>query len=182
MTRLFFALKIPEDIKKKIFKLIDKIIPNREEYKWEKEEKIHLTLKFIGEVEENKVEKISQSLDFIENYIKLQCKLSDFGFFYKRGIAKILWVSLSTDNSLYKLVDEINIALEQQSIPKEERKFKPHVTLLRMKNKESKDFINRFEKFQIPEIIFAADEVVLIKSDLLPDTSKYTVIKKYKLK
>ena len=184
MTRLFVALKIPDEIKKKIFELRNEILPDWGKYKWEKEDKIHLTLKFIGEVDDNKVAQISYSLNFIENYFKFDCRLSRFGFFFKKGAAKILWVGLSSDNTLFRLVEEINIiTLEKLSIPKEERKFKSHLTLLRIKNKDSYRFpVKVFEEYTIPEIKFTTDEALLIKSELLPETSKYTVIKKYKLK
>jgi 2'-5' RNA ligase len=181
MTRLFVALKIPDEIKNKIFELRNEILPDWGKYKWEKENKIHLTLKFIGEVDDTKVGQISQSLNFIENYFKFECKLSRFGFFFKKGEAKILWVGLSAGSDIYKLVDEINNTLETLSIPKEERKFKSHLTLLRIK--DSYRFpVKVFEEFTLPEITFGADEAVLIRSDLLPETSKYTEIKKYKLK
>jgi 2'-5' RNA ligase len=181
MTRLFVALKIPDDIKKKIFEFRNEILPGWGKYRWEKEEKIHLTLKFIGEVDENKIEKISQSLNFIENYFKFECSFSRFGFFFKRGTAKILWIGLSTDNSLFKLVDEINSNLEKLSIPKDERKFKAHITLLRLKNKVPENFVKGFEEFRIPKINFIADEAALIKSELLSDSSKYTEIRDYRL-
>ncbi|MFZ0454704.1 MAG: RNA 2',3'-cyclic phosphodiesterase [Ignavibacteriaceae bacterium] len=183
MTRLFVALKIPDEIKKKIFELRNEILPGWGKYKWEKEDKIHLTLKFIGEVDESKAGQISQSLNFIENYFKFDCRLSRFGFFFKRGAAKILWIGLSADNVLYNLVDKINDTLEAISIPKEERKFKSHLTLLRINSQDSYRFpVKVFEEFTIPEIKFSTDEALLIKSELLPETSKYTVIKKYKLK
>ncbi len=183
MTRLFVALKIPNEIKKKIFELRNEILPEWGKYKWEKEDKIHLTLKFIGEVDDNKVGQISQSLNFIENYFKFDCRLSRFGFFSKKGAAKILWVGFSADNVLFNLVEKINDILKPLSIPKEERKFKSHLTLLRIKNQDSYRFpVKVFEEFTIPEIKFTADEALLIKSELLPETSKYTVIKKYKLK
>jgi 2'-5' RNA ligase len=94
MTRLFVALIVPKEIKKKITEFRKEILSDWGKYKWEKEEKIHLTLKFIGEVDDIKVEKISQSLNFIENYSKFVCRFSSFGFFFKRGIAKILWVGI----------------------------------------------------------------------------------------
>jgi 2'-5' RNA ligase len=183
MTRLFVALKIPYEIKKKIFELRNEILPDWGNYKWENQDKIHLTLKFIGEVEDNKVGQISKSLDFIENYFKFDCRLSRFGFFFKGKTAKILWVGISTENNLFKLVEEINITLERLSIPKDKLKFKSHLTLMRLKEKDSHRFpVKIFEEFIMPEIIFTSDEAVLFKSELLPETSKYTEINNYKLK
>lgn len=183
MTRLFVALKIPDEIKKKIFELRNEILPDWGKYKWEKEDKIHLTLKFIGEVDDNKVRQISESLNFIENYFKFECRLSRFGFFFKRGTAKILWVGLSAENTLYRLIEEINSTLEKLSIPGDKRKFNSHLTLMRLKEKDAYRFpVKVFEEFTIPEIKFSLDEAVLIKSELLPETSKYTELTKYKLK
>jgi RNA 2',3'-cyclic 3'-phosphodiesterase len=181
MIRLFAALKIPDEIKKKIFEIRNEILPDWGKYKWEKEDKIHLTLKFIGEVGDKKVPAISNSLNLIEKYPKLNCRFSRFGFFFDRGIPKILWIGLSTDDSLYKLVNEINLELEKFSIPRDERKFNSHITLLRLKNKEPIELIKRFEEFSMPEINFIIDTAILIKSELLPQTSKYTKIKNYKL-
>jgi RNA 2',3'-cyclic 3'-phosphodiesterase len=183
MTRIFVGLKIPYEIKKKIFILRNEILSDWGKYKWEKEDKIHLTLKFIGEVDDIKVGQISQSLNFIGNYSKIDCRLSHFGFFFNKGMAKILWVGLSADNSLYNLVNDINDKLEKFSIPKDTRKFKSHLTILRLRNKDFSGFpVKNFEEFDLPEIKFVAEEAALIKSELTPETSKYTEIKNYKLK
>ena len=182
MIRLFVALKIPDEIREEIINLRNKVFPDADKYKWEPKHKIHLTLKFIGGVDESLVDKISGSLDFIQNYNKISCKLTKFGFFFKNKEPRILWAGLFVDNSLFKLIDEINKNLEQYSIPSEQRKFKAHLTLKRFKGWEGKDFVKKFEDFKIPEIEFKSDEISLVKSELLPKGSVYSDIKIYKLK
>ncbi len=181
MIRLFIALNIPEEIKKEIITLRNSAVSNPENYRWEKTEKLHLTLKFIGEIDESKLELILGKISFLEKYHPLNCRLQGFGFFFRKGIPKILWSGIAIDEKIYEIVDRLNKELEKLGIPVEERKFKSHLTLLRVKEKLSKNFIKRFENFPVPETKFTADEIVLIKSELLPKGSKYKEIKKYKL-
>lgn len=183
MIRLFVALKIPDAVLNRIMEIKKNILKNSEEkYNWEKKEKIHLTLKFIGDVQNDNVEPIAEELNFIENYTRLNFSLDCFGFFFKNNSPKILWIGLSENPKVIKLVEEINNRLKKFKIPAEEREFKSHLTLLRIKNKVSKNFINQFKNYKIPEINFLAEEAALIKSRLLQKGSVYTEIKNYKLK
>ena len=63
-----------------------------------KKEKIHLTLKFIGDVEEDLVDKIAESLSFIEKYNSFELSLTKFGFFFRDNNPKILWIGLSNND------------------------------------------------------------------------------------
>jgi 2'-5' RNA ligase len=186
MSRLFIALKVPAEIREKIITLRDEAIKDSNLYKWEPEEKIHLTLKFIGEVKAEITESIINSLKFVEEYRSFDCKLTRFGFFYKQDregrLAKILWIGLSFSDYVNQLVEKINIELEKFSIPVDKRKFQPHITIKRLRGDEGSNFIESFESFKVPGVQFKANEVALIKSDLLPKGSKYTEIKKYSLK
>lgn len=182
MNRLFIALKIPGETREKIIKLRNEAFPNFLKFKWEPEDKIHLTLKFIGEVQEGLTEQIADKIKFVEEYNKFNCSLTNFGFFYKQKEAKILWMGLSTSNQIIELVKKLNDELEKFSIPSEKRKFQSHLTIKRMKGDEGIGFVNSFKQFKIPEIKFVAGEVILVKSELLPTGSKYTEIKSYTLK
>ncbi len=182
MNRLFIALKIPDEIREKIINLRNEAFPNFRKFKWESEDKIHLTLKFIGEVSEEITDQIASKIRFIEEYKKFDCSLTKFGFFFKQNTAKILWLGLSIDNQIFELVEKLNIELEKFSIPSEKRKFQPHLTLKRMKGDEGKNFIESFEEFKIPKIEFEAGKVALMKSELFPTGSRYSEIKLYLLK
>jgi 2'-5' RNA ligase len=190
MTRLFVALNIPEEIKKKIVELrrnlINQIPGNQyEKLRWEPEEKLHLTLKFIGDVKDSFVDEIAGSLDFIREYEKFNCELSKFGFFYNKRILKILWIGFKVDQSLNRLVEELNKKLQSVSggsILPDKREYTAHLTLLRIKSNLDKDFITSFEQYVIPETKFIAEDISLIKSELLPDKSRYVEVKKYHLK
>jgi 2'-5' RNA ligase len=118
------------------------------------------------------VDKITGSLDFIEEYKRFNCELTKFGFFYNKRILKILWVGFKVDESLNKLVEELNKRLQSissGSIIVDSREFRAHLTLLRIKTNLGKDFITSFEQFVIPETKFIAEDISLIKSELLSE-------------
>ncbi len=188
MIRLFISLNIPDDIKEKILLIRNSLVKNPFDYKWESKEKLHLTLKFIGEVEENIVEKIKNEISFISDYKKFSCELSKFGFFYSGKVPKILWLGLKIDEEIFNLVGRLEKVLTRFGIPAEKRKFNPHLTIMRVKKKLNENFINSFvqwtpygENSKLPETEFISDSVSLIKSELHSDSSRYTEIKKYTL-
>lgn len=183
MIRLFVALLIPQDIIDKITKLRKNIALDIPNLRWEDESKIHLTLKFIGEVKENLAGQIKDELNFLESYPRLNCKADKFGFFFDTKKApRILWIGLKVDNIINLIVDELNQRLAKYSIPVEKRRFKAHITLLRIKQNISEEFIRKFKNAEFSEINFIANEIALMQSKLSPQGSEYTEIKKYNLK
>ena len=182
MIRLFIAVKIPEEVKENLLKICKEVSPEPDNFRWETPSKLHLTLKFIGEVEESNVENICNELDFIENYDAFKFTITKFGFFFRENQPKILWAGLETHESIYNLVKELNQRLSRFSIPVENRKFKPHLTMLRIKNNPGADFIDNFNKYSFGERYFTSKEIALIKSRLTRAGAQYTDIKKYNLK
>jgi len=182
MIRLFVALKIPDTVKSEIFEHCYAASENPSEYRWEAKDKIHLTLKFIGEVKEEFLPFIVDELEFIKNYSSFDCKISRFGFFFRDNEAKILWCNIETDDSIISLVDQLNSRLEKFEIEIEKRKFKGHLTLLRIKKQVTENFIKRFKEYKFSPIEFNSNEVALIHSVLKPGGSEYKVLKIYELK
>ena len=182
MIRLFVALEIPDKVKEELFNHCFSIVDRASDYKWEAKEKIHLTLKFIGEVREELLPQIIDELEFVKKYSTFNCTISKFGFFFRDNQAKILWCNLETDDSIISLVDEINSILKKFDIEAEKRKFKSHLTLLRIKDKVDEKFIKSFKEYLFDPIKFKTGEVELIQSILKPSGSEYKVLKIYELK
>lgn len=181
MTRLFVALHIPDFIKEKILQYRNEAAGGID-LKWERKEKLHLTLKFIGNTDDSIVNKIADELLFIKNYPQINLSFTKFGFFFKRRDPKILWIGFSENEILSKLVDDIENSLANFGVPKEERSFKPHLTLLRVNRKIEQSFIDNFQNYKLSAISFKAEKISLIKSELLKEGSRYTEIKNYFLK
>jgi 2'-5' RNA ligase len=150
--------------------------------KWEPKEKLHLTIKFIGDVSDEIMNEISNELSFITDYPLIKCSFNKFGFFYREGKPIILWAGLSVDDLVNNLISELDNKLQKYSIPIEQRKFNPHITLLRIKNVPEINFVNNFKNFTFEPILFTANTITLYKSILLSERSKYFTIKNYKLK
>lgn len=178
-NRLFIALKLPDAVKAEIITFRDMLADEGNDRKWESPEKLHLTLKFLGDVEENKnqdIEKILENLT--QKYSKIECELDRFGFFLPR----ILWVGLKVEDHLFKLVNQLDFDLKKLDFEPETRNFKPHITILRIKENLNPDFVTRYKNFKMPSVKFFMNEVVLMKSELLRSGSKYTKLKNFYLK
>ncbi len=182
MVRLFVALKIPESILNRVLNYCYKAVEEPSKFNWETTEKIHLTLKFIGEVDESLVGTIAKELEFVKNYSSFSCSISKFGFFFRKGVPRILWSNLKTDGPLIPLVAEINDRLESFGIESEKRKFNAHLTLLRIKHHVSQKLVNNLDGFKFKEINFNADKISLVKSELSPHGATYKDLIIYELK
>jgi 2'-5' RNA ligase len=179
--RLFISLFIPDNIKNQIIEMRKSIISNDSLYRWEKEEKFHITLKFIGDTDPSNLEKIINSLSFLESKSKLTGEFDRFDFFYKGKNPRILWLGIKLNDEVYTIVDELNMKLEKLKIPKEEKRFKSHLTILRMRGTEGNEFVSMFKNFELDKKKFSLSEIHLMESKLLPSGSVYKKIKNYNL-
>lgn len=180
-SRLFISLNLPDEAIEKII-ILRNTIRDDKNIKWETKDKLHLTIKFIGDVSNELIEEISNELLFINQYPELECSFYKFGFFYRDEKPTILWAGLKTSDVLDKLIKDLNGQLSKFSIPVEQRRFYPHITLLRIKKDPGINFVNTFKNFTFEPVLFKANSVTLYKSILHSEGSIYYEIKNYKLK
>lgn len=181
--RLFIALILSDETLDHINNFRASIYADDEKTKWESREKLHITLKFIGDVEEKVIPLILTELESVlNNYNKIEINFTKFGIIKKYSEPKILWLGLRRSELLEKLHNDIDNVLADIGFDKERKSFKPHLTLLRIKRNAD---INKLEILRNSEIDFPgtfAEEVALIKSKLLPSGSVYTKIESFILK
>jgi len=182
MIRLFVALLIPDEVRSIVFDHCNSITENSSEYRWEEKEKIHLTIKFIGEVKKELLPQIIDEIEFVKSFSTFNCSISTFGFFFRFNEPKILWCNLDIDESIISIVDELNIRLKKFNIEPETKKFKGHLTLMRIKRKVSEDFIRSVKEYKFSPVKFTANEIAIVQSILKPSGSEYKVLKIYELK
>ena len=181
MIRLFVALIIPENIKDNIIETL-KTVEQFSDHRWESKDKIHLTLKFIGDVKEEILQQIIEDIEFVKNYSSFKCTVTEFGFFFRDRDPKILWCNLETNDTLQSLIDELNLRMSNYGIEVEKRKFKAHLTLLRIKKKVSDQFVKQIKEMKIKLVEFNSNKIALIQSVLKPSGSEYKILKIYELK
>jgi 2'-5' RNA ligase len=181
--RTFIALEIPRDAIERIITFrIDKI-GDGGNAKWETKEKIHLTLKFLGDTGKETLNSYITDINRITSEMKqLELSFSEFGIFRKAGIPKILWIGLKENNELNRLAEALELNFESHGYKKEERKFKAHITLLRFRGSENMEKILSLTEVKIPEIKFVANKVVFYESQLKQTGSVYKSLMDFNLK
>ncbi len=127
--RLFVAIDLPEPVKERLALLCCGLPGAR----WVDPDQIHLTLRFIGEVDGGLFLDIRDVLAAIEGDC-LFLQLSGIGFFPPRGKPRVIWVGLRENKPLQKLRNRIESRLVDLGLEPEGRKFSPHITLARLKN------------------------------------------------
>lgn len=183
MIRTFIALEIPFEELNNIIQLRDQVTGLSSGVKWESLDKLHVTLKFLGDTDENLLSSIKSELDTIVNTCSsFQIRFSKFGLFKKENDPKILWVGLEESKELSQIVEKIDNSFTKFGYPKEGRKFKPHITLLRFKGREDKQKVLKLLEVTVPQNSFIANSICLFKSELKPAGSVYTSLEKYLLK
>ena len=102
-------------------------------------------------------------------------------FYFKKN-PRILWLGVKSSPILKEIWYEVENELYTLGFEKENKKFKPHLTLLRIRGRENFELLNAFleEEFEFDE--FKINEILLVKSTLKPKGSEYEIIKKFKLK
>jgi 2'-5' RNA ligase len=176
--RLFIAALLPEEIRKQLTNYIDSLKHNIEGVKWEKSEKLHVTLKFLGDVEESMLDDIANLIqERASEYSPFSFNLTELGGFPNLKKPRILYIGLSNNTQLAKLAYELEEQLAGLGFEKENRKFVPHITLGRVKKK-----INIEDRPHIVQSSFQINQIGLIKSELRPSGSVYTPVKIVELK
>ena len=174
MKRVFISIELPENIKKEIQKIQEKL-PEFHGKKTEFEN-LHLTLKFLGEIDDEKIEEVRKRLNKVE-FKKLECGIDEIGVFNEKFI-KIVWIHLNGCEELQKKIDEFLFGLFGK-----EKRFMSHITIARIKSvKDKKKFLGELKKIKLKEIKFVVDKFRLMESVLMPEGPKYKTIEEYNLK
>ncbi len=153
--------------------------------KWVTAKNIHLTLKFLGEVEEDKLPEICQiTEDVAVSYKPFDLSIESVGHFGGKS-ATVLWVGTSAETEeLLQMQKDLEEKFASAGWPAEEREFSGHLTLARIKNPKAgfkiAQLAERYKNFKIGTL--AVNSICVYKSQLTPDGPVYTLLGNYKLK
>jgi len=171
--RTFISINISEEIRKEIKKIQDSL-PEFFGKKTELEN-LHLTLKFLGEIEETKIEGIKEKLREIK-IEKFATEIDEIGVFSEIFI-RIVWLHMKDCENLQKQIDN---ALKNLFEP--EKRFMSHLTIARIKKlKDKEGFLQDLKKIKIEKIKFIVDKFYLMKSELTAEGPRYSVLEEYNL-
>jgi 2'-5' RNA ligase len=174
--RLFIALDLEE--LKDYFKEIQEQLPFGIS-KLKPVSSFHLTLKFLGDVEEDKLDELKQALSAVK-FKPLKLKLAEaLGVFPAESYIKVVWVGLEGNDELLKLQKDIEKALEPFHFRKD-FEFMPHLTLARVKFiKDKPAFIEKLKAIKVEPKEITINKFKLIKSELTREGPVYTDLAKF---
>lgn len=172
--RLFIAFDVSEETERYLREL-QKQLPADSKLSLAKE--FHLTLKFLGDVDETTLEKIKSALSCVK-FSPFTAKTRMIGVFPDRRMIRVVWVGLEPDDKIVALQKEIESALIS-IFPKDEQ-FHPHLTLARVKFvKDKTAFIGALKSLKAKEIEFQVTSFRLMKSKLTPQGPVYEIVQEF---
>ena len=187
--RTFIAIELPQEIQNCLSRLQSQLDTAGASIKWVEKQNIHLTLKFLGEVEEEKLEKIFLLVDSAaQQNPSFGIKISYLGAFPREQSPRIIWAGLETGDEETKIIaKELEEKLLKLGIPKEERAFSSHITIGRARSgknlkKLSEKLTTLKDCFKQENLNFTAGSITLYKSTLTPKGPIYEILKTASLK
>jgi len=171
MPRLFVAVDLPERIRDDIGALCEAIPGAR----WTPDAQLHITLRFIGEVDNVAADRIDSALRTVA-FTPFTLRLKSTGFFPPRGRPRILWCGVAGNEPLMELQKRTERALTAKAgLPPEGRKFSPHITIARLDDAPDAKlaaFLSANALFETED--FAVSEFSLYSSELKRGGAVYT--------
>lgn len=185
MIRAFLAFDISEEVRQSLWTFLEPITSQTKGIKWVEPQNYHVTLKFFGTIDEMKMlEPISKVIE--ENIkttrpVSLACK--GIGCFPKWDAPRVVWAGLEGEaQSLLDLQKGLEGAFEKLGFPKENREFRMHLTLARIKVlPKEKGWLQRLESAATQNFgRTVVDHLILYKSQLTKAGSIYTAVEEFR--
>lgn len=176
MHRLFVAIRPPEAIRDLLIDAMD----DSPDFRWQDEEQLHLTLRFIGEVERPVADDLADALSAIEAHA-FQLRVNGVGRFAQRNVGA-LWAGVEPRHPVAQLAAKIERACQRVGLSPEHRAFHPHITLARWKgrrDREVQDFLER--RRALSSGLFEVAEFTLFESRLSRHGAHYEDVGKFAL-
>jgi len=184
MRRIFTAIDISDEARIKVARYIENV---RDEFPnlrvgWERAEKLHLTLKFLGDIDEDRlnnfIEAVEETAEQLSNF-KLQ--ISGTGAFPSPRNARILWLGVRDERgSLQRLNEILETECKRKGFEREKRNYKPHLTIVRLREPpKSKELVGKHLQNDFASIEFAVSRITIYESLLQKSGSIYSVVSKH---
>src|SRR5262245_3813821 len=183
--RTFIAIEIPSEIKSALAALQTELRRAGADVSWTKPENMHLTLNFLGEVDEGRIVEIEKvCADSAAEFQPFTLSLNDTGVFPNARQPRVLWAGLSGEvENVVEMHRRLDERLALIGFKREEKRFHPHLTIGRLKsNKKTRELLAITDAHRLPALSFVVTEIVLMKSKLHPAGAEYTPMTKASLR
>jgi 2'-5' RNA ligase len=174
--RSFIAIELNKEIQDALANIQTDLRSSGADIKWVKPRNIHLTLKFLGNIDTNLIPKIKNILeDITKKYKNFSGDLTELGAFPKLHNPRVIWVGMQTGkDKIISITKELEDNLSKIGIPQEEKEFHPHVTLGRIKSSINRlKLVELLNNTKISILKFQVKKITLFKSTLTPEGPIY---------
>jgi RNA 2',3'-cyclic 3'-phosphodiesterase len=193
--RTFIAIELSPDVRARAVQHIASLRRDVPEVRasFSREDNLHLTLKFLGNVRVADIPKISDAVERATSTVSpFELEFSSCGTFPPHGRPSVLWIgarsagALPTDATRSSNLDRLYSAIEEElaaaGFARESRPFHPHLTIARLRHSQgARQLAELHKKMGFAPISFGVSEVVVFKSELFKDGSKHTAISRHNL-
>ncbi len=181
--RCFIAVKVPDIICRNIYNLQQQLMESSVNVRWVHPQNFHLTLRFLGNIDDEQKQEIIEALKILENFKPFALNFAGVGGFPHEGKLRVIWVGVGRGhNELISIHRAIEDALKIINFPEDKKPFHPHLTIGRVKDpKNTRPLRLAMENqrhFSTPD--FSISSATLFKSQLTPSGPVYTTLDEFK--
>jgi 2'-5' RNA ligase len=184
MIRLFIAIDTPPEIMPLLSAVRDRLATTHAGVKWEPDDKLHCTLKFLGDTREEILPHIAAALGHVAaSTPPFPIRYAGLGCFPDKREPRIIWAGMEDpDGTLRRLAQTVETRMAELGFKPEQRIYHPHVTLGRVKDsRRLRELLATMETVTFECSPVSVREMALVRSELKPGGSVYTPVAKVAL-
>ncbi|HVH87493.1 MAG TPA: RNA 2',3'-cyclic phosphodiesterase [Terriglobales bacterium] len=179
--RLFVAIEIETEIRRRIEEFVSRLKPGVTNARWVRPEGMHITLKFLGSVADERESSMEVALRKIQA-ASFPIRVRNIGVFPNAKSPRVLWVGTEAGPELAQLAERVDERMAELGFEREKRAFAPHVTLARFNERDKKINLNSVLAGVQPSFgTMTAREFHLYESKLSPQGSRYSKLASFAL-
>lgn len=174
--RLFTGLSLTPEVREHVSSIVSELSERVEGVRWIPEENFHVTLKFIGPCPEERVPCVVDAMRRASRHLPLYLEIGGVGTFPSLGSARVVWVgACDLEGRIEKIYNVIDRGAEKCGIPRERRRYKPHVTVGRCRKKPATVPRELAERF-CGRVELEVADIVLYSSELNSTGARYSIV------
>lgn len=182
--RLFIAIDLPDSVRAALAReqaRLRDVCAGSRDIRWTRPEGVHLTLKFLGAVDEPRLPEVIGALRTIAPFDPFEVDVGGFGFFPNARRPRVFWVGLEAPPALGELARRVEAAMVPLGFARENRPFQPHLTLARFESQHAQPALEAALQRRDPGGFgrFTVIEFVLFESKLKPGGADYCKVARF---
>ena len=176
--RCFVAIPLPREVKDEVVRVQKELRRLDLHAKWVEQDNLHVTMKFLGQVQEADLDKAKQIVSGISSFARPFClKLSGLGAFPDVRRPRVLWIGISPQDNPVAIISHLEDGFIDLGIPKEKRTPHPHITMARVKSpKNTQRLKQALSELKLENLKWDVEGITLFRSLLKPSGPVYEEI------